>query len=115
MFDVEKIREDFPILGRKVYGRPLVYLDSGATAQKPCCVTDMVRYLHDEMNANVHRGVHYLSEETTVMYEAARERIRDFIGAGSSDEIIFTGGATASISASVLYIASDARHMPVTP
>ena len=99
MFDVEKIREDFPILGRKVYGRPLVYLDSGATAQKPRCVTDMVRYLHDEMNANVHRGVHYLSEETTVMYEAARERIRDFIGAGSSDEIIFTGGATASINA----------------
>ena len=99
MFDIDKIRSDFPILGREVYGHPLVYLDSGATAQKPRCVTDTVRYLHDEMNANVHRGVHYLSETATELYEAARESVRKFIDAESTDQIIFTAGATASINA----------------
>ena len=70
MFDVEKIREEFPILGREVYGRPLVYLDSGATAQKPRCVIDCIDRLHREQNANIHRGVHHLSAEATTMYEA---------------------------------------------
>ena len=75
MFDVEKIRGEFPILGREVYGKPLVYLDSGATAQKPLAVIEMVDYLQRGLNANIHRGVHYLSEEATTLYEAARERI----------------------------------------
>lgn len=98
MFDVDKIREDFPILKRTVYGKPLVYLDSGATAQKPQCVIDMVNYLHSELNANIHRGVHYLSEEATSMYEAAREQVRAHIGAAHVEEIIFTSGATASLN-----------------
>ncbi|MDE5636854.1 MAG: SufS family cysteine desulfurase, partial [Alistipes sp.] len=98
MFDVEKIREEFPILGREVYGRPLVYLDSGATAQKPRCVIDCIDRLHRELNANIHRGVHHLSAEATTMYEAARERIRAFIGAREREEVVFTSGATASIN-----------------
>lgn len=72
MFDVEKVRRDFPILGVRVYDKPLVYLDSGATAQKPECVIETVDRLHRESNANIHRGVHFLSEEATEMYEAAR-------------------------------------------
>ena len=98
MFDVEKIREEFPILGRRVYGKPLVYLDSGATAQKPLAVIETVDYLQRELNANIHRGVHYLSEEATTLYEASRERIRAFIGAAEKEEIVFTAGATASLN-----------------
>lgn len=98
MFDVEKIRGEFPILGREVYGKPLVYLDSGATAQKPLAVIGTVDYLQRELNANIHRGVHYLSEEATALYEAARERIRGFIGAAEKEEIVFTAGATASLN-----------------
>ena len=98
MLDVEKIRRDFPILGREVYGRPLVYLDSGATSQRPTCVTEKIAYLHNELNANIHRGVHYLSAETTKLYEDARDRVRRFIGAGEREEIIFTNGATAAIN-----------------
>ena len=98
MFDVEKIREEFPILSREVYGKPLIYLDSGATAQKPRCVIDMVDYLHREMNANIHRGVHFLSEEVTVLYEQAREEVANYIGAGEKEEVIFTSGATASVN-----------------
>ena len=98
MFDVEKIRAEFPILGRTVYGKPLVYLDSGATAQKPLCVIETVDRLHRELNANIHRGVHYLSEEATVLYEQARERIAAFIGAAAKEEIVFTSGATASLN-----------------
>lgn len=75
MFDVEKIRGEFPILGREVYGKPLVYLDNGATAQKPLAVIETIDYLNRELNANIHRGVHYLSEEATTLYEASRERI----------------------------------------
>ena len=90
MFDVEKIRADFPLLSTEVYGRPLVYLDSGATAQKPRCVIDTVDYLHRELNANIHRGVHRLAEEATERYEAARDRIRAFIGAAHREEEIFT-------------------------
>lgn len=98
MFDVEKIREEFPILARKVYGKPLVYLDSGATAQKPLAVIDTVDYLHRELNANIHRGVHLLSEEATERYEAARTQIASFIGAAEKEEIVFTAGATASLN-----------------
>ncbi|MDE6857992.1 MAG: SufS family cysteine desulfurase [Alistipes sp.] len=98
MCDVEKIREELPILAREVYGRPLVYLDSGATAQKPRCVIDCIDRLHREQNANIHRGVHHLSAEATTMYEAARERIRAFIGAREREEVVFTSGATASIN-----------------
>ena len=98
MFDVEKIRADFPLLSTEVYGRPLVYLDSGATAQKPRCVIDTVDYLHRELNANIHRGVHRLAEEATERYEAARDRIRAFIGAAHREEVIFTAGATASLN-----------------
>ena len=98
MFEVEKIRTEFPILSRKVYGRPLVYLDSGATAQKPLAVIETVDRLHRELNGNIHRGVHFLSEETTTAYEAARARIADFIGAAEKEEIVFTSGATASLN-----------------
>ena len=98
MFDVEKIRGEFPILGREVYGKPLVYLDSGATAQKPLAVIEMVDYLQRGLNANIHRGVHYLSEEATTLYEAARERIGAFIGAAEKEEVVFTAGATASLN-----------------
>ncbi len=98
MFDVEQIRADFPILSREVNGKRLVYLDSGATAQKPECVIEMINNLHRESNANIHRGVHHLSEVATEMYEAARERIRQFIGAKEREEVIFTAGATASLN-----------------
>ena len=98
MFDVETIRKDFPILSRSVNGKPLVYLDSGATAQKPECMIETVNRLHREQNANIHRGVHRLSEEATSMYEAARESVSVFIGAAAREEVIFTAGATASIN-----------------
>ena len=98
MFDVEKIRGEFPILGREVYGKPLAYLDSGATAQKPLAVSEMVDYLQRGLNANIHSGVHYLSEEATTLYEAARERIGAFIGAAEKEEVVFTAGATASLN-----------------
>lgn len=98
MFDLKAIREEFPILAREVHGRPLVYLDSGATAQKPLCVINEIDRLHRELNANIHRGVHFLSEQTTDLYEQARERVRAFIGAESRTEIVFTAGATASIN-----------------
>ena len=98
MFDVDAIRRDFPILERMVHGKPLVYLDSGATAHKPLCVTETVEHLHNQLNANIHRGVHYLSAEATALYEQARERVRRFIGAAEREEVIFTAGATASIN-----------------
>ena len=96
--NVESIRRDFPILQRTVNGKPLVYLDSGATAQKPERVIEAVNRLHREQNANIHRGVHQLSAEATQLYEQARERVRTFIGAASREEVIFTAGATASIN-----------------
>ena len=96
--NVESIRRDFPILQRTVNGKPLVYLDSGATAQKPERVIEAVDRMHREQNANIHRGVHQLSAEATELYEQARERIRSFIGASSREEVIFTAGATASIN-----------------
>ena len=98
MFDVKKIREDFPILSRTVYGKPLVYLDSAATSQKPSRVIECERKLYTELNSNIHRGVHYLSGQTTELYEAARETVRAVIGASSREEIVFTSGATASVN-----------------
>ena len=96
--NIESIRSDFPILERTVNGKPLVYLDSGATAQKPERVIEAINALHREQNANIHRGVHQLSVEATELYEQARERVRTFIGAASREEVIFTAGATASIN-----------------
>ena len=90
MYDIQEIRNDFPILQRTVYGRPLVYLDNAATTQKPLCVLDAMREEYLNVNANVHRGVHYLSQQATDLHEAARERVRSFINARSTNEIIFT-------------------------
>ena len=98
MFDIKKIRADFPILQRTVNNRPLVYFDSGATAQKPLSVINLTDRLMRDHNANIHRGVHHLSGKMTEMYEEARERVRRFIGAECREEVIFTSGATASIN-----------------
>ena len=98
MFDVEKIRRDFPILSRQVNGKELVYLDSGATAQKPLQVIERTDEMFRLHNANIHRGVHHLSEIATEMYEQAREIVRQYIGAEHREEIIFTAGATASLN-----------------
>lgn len=91
-------RSDFPILSRTVYDRPLVYLDNAATTQKPLCVLDAMRDEYLNVNANVHRGVHYLSQKATDLHEAARERVRRFINARSTNEIVFTRGTTESIN-----------------
>ena len=96
--DINKIREDFPILAREVYGRPLVYLDNAATTQKPLCVLDAMREEYLNVNANVHRGVHYLSQQATDLHEAAREKVRQFINAAKTEEIIFTRGTTEAIN-----------------
>jgi cysteine desulfurase / selenocysteine lyase len=98
MIDVKKIREDFPILSTKVYNRPLVYLDNGATTQKPRCVVEAERTEYYTLNANVHRGIHYLSQQATDLMEQAREKVKDFINAGSTANIIFTRGTTESIN-----------------
>ena len=98
MIDIESIRGDFPILGREVYGKKLVYLDNAATTQKPRCVIDSISEAYTNVNANVHRGIHFLSQQATDMMEAARENVRRFIGADSTEEIIFTRGTTESIN-----------------
>ena len=98
MIDVEKIRKDFPILGREVYGKPLVYFDNAATTQKPQCVIDAISEAYCNENANVHRGIHFLSQHATDLMESARDKVRQFIGAGSTEEIIFTRGTTESIN-----------------
>lgn len=98
MYDINKVREDFPILSRKVYDRPLVYLDNAATTQKPLCVLDAMREEYLNVNANVHRGVHYLSQQATDLHEAAREKVRAFIGAAKTEEIVFTRGTTEAIN-----------------
>ena len=98
MLDVNRLREDFPILSKAVYGRPLVYLDNAATTQKPRQVVEAMVDEYYSANANVHRGVHFLSQQATEMHEAAREAVRAFIGAGSPDEIVFTRGTTESIN-----------------
>ncbi|MFH1255249.1 MAG: cysteine desulfurase [bacterium] len=99
MFDLQKIRNDFPILGQKIYGKPLVYFDNAATTQKPKIVIDKISKLYAEHNSNIHRGVHYLSEEMTKMYESARQKVQNYLNAKSMQEIIFTSGATGSINA----------------
>lgn len=97
--DTTRIRKDFPILSRKIYDKyPLVYLDNGATTQKPLCVLDAMREEYLNVNANVHRGVHYLSQQATDLHEAARERVRSFINAASTREIVFTRGTTESMN-----------------
>ena len=98
MYDIQKVREDFTILSRQVYGRPLVYLDNAATTQKPLQVLDAMREEYLNVNANVHRGVHYLSQQATDLHEAARERVRRFIGAAKTEEIVFTRGTTEAIN-----------------
>ena len=98
MFNVEKIRQDFPILSREVYGKPLIYLDNAATTQKPLCVLDAMRDEYLNVNANVHRGVHYLSQQATDLHEAAREKVRQFINAKKIEEIVFTRGTTEAIN-----------------
>ena len=98
MYDVNKVRKDFPILERKIYGRPLVYLDNAATTQKPLCVLDAMREEYLNVNANVHRGVHWMSQQATELHEAARETIRKFINAGSTSEIVFTRGTTEGVN-----------------
>ena len=98
MYDINKVRDSFPILSRTVYGKPLVYLDNGATTQKPLCVLDAMREEYLNVNANVHRGVHWLSQQATDLHEAARETVRKFINARSTNEIVFTRGTTESLN-----------------
>ena len=98
MYNIEQIREDFPILSREVYGKPLIYLDNGATTQKPKCVVESITDEYYSVNANVHRGVHFLSQQATELHEASRETVRRFINARSTNEIIFTRGTTESIN-----------------
>ena len=97
-YNIDKVREDFPILGREMYGKPLVYLDNAATTQKPLCVLDAMRDEYLNVNANVHRGVHYLSQQATDLHEAAREKVREFINARKTEEIVFTRGTTEAIN-----------------
>lgn len=98
MKDISEIRADFPLLQRKVYDKPLIYFDNGATTQKPLCVLDAVREVYTNYNGNVHRGVHAMSDMTSEAYENAREKVRAFINAGKREEIVFTSGTTGSIN-----------------
>ena len=98
MYNIQQVRDEFPILARTVYDKPLVYLDNAATTQKPLCVLDAMRDEYLNVNANVHRGVHYLSQQATDLHEAARETVRQFINAPKTEEIIFTRGTTESIN-----------------
>ncbi len=98
MFDINKIRADFPVLAQQIYGKPLAYLDNAATTQKPQCVIDVISHYYEHDNANVHRGVHALSERATAAYEAARKTIAGFFNAASEREVIFTRGTTEAIN-----------------
>ena len=98
MKDIAEIRADFPILGRKVYDKPLVYFDNGATTQKPQSVIDALTEVYTTYNSNIHRGVHYLSDTSSEAYESAREKVRSFINAGKREEVVFTSGTTGSIN-----------------
>src|SRR5471030_1005954 len=97
-FDVEKIREDFPVLKQTIHGRPLVYLDSAATAQKPFAVIDAIRRFHEVDCANIHRGVHELSQRSTAAYEETRAKAKRFLNSRSKNELIFVGGTTEGIN-----------------
>jgi len=98
MKEIDEIRADFPILSRKVYGKPLVYFDNGATTQKPNCVLDAVDEVYKSYNGNIHRGVHFLSDMSSEAYENAREKVRSFINADKREEVVFTSGTTGSIN-----------------
>ena len=96
--DLKKIREQFPILNQKVYGKPLIYFDNAATTQKPQCVIDALTYYYTNLNSNIHRGVHFLSQQATTAFEESRKTVQDFINARFTHEIIFTRGTTESIN-----------------
>ena len=98
MYDIHQVRADFPILSRTIYDKPLIYLDNGATTQKPLCVLDAMRDEYLNVNSNVHRGVHWLSQQATELHEAARETVRRFINARSTSEIVFTRGTTEGLN-----------------
>lgn len=98
MLDINKIRQEFPILQQQVYGKPLIYFDNGATTQKPQCVIDQISHMYRTTNANIHRGVHFLSQEATELHEAARKTVQKFINAPKAEEIIFTRGTTEAIN-----------------
>ena len=110
MLDIESIRKEFPILAREVHGKPLVYFDNGATTQKPQCVLDRIMRSYTLENSNIHRGVHYLSGVATEAHESARQRVADFIGAHSKDEILFTRGTTESINLVARTLADQICH-----
>ena len=97
-YDVERLRADFPILSKQVYGKPLVYLDNAASAQKPRTVIERLTEAYENEYANVHRGLHYLANAATEAFEVARERVRAFLNAGSHEEIVFTRNATEAIN-----------------
>ena len=98
MYDINKIRKDFPILSRKIYDKPLVYLDNAATTQKPLCVLDAMREEYLNVNSNVHRGIHWMSQQATELHEAARETVRKFINARNTAEVVFTRGTTEGLN-----------------
>jgi cysteine desulfurase/selenocysteine lyase len=109
-FDVSKIREDFPILSQKVYNKPLVYLDNGATTQKPFCVINCINNFYLNRNSSIHRGLHYLSEQATESYENARKTVKEFINAKFPHEVIFTSGTTGSINGLALSFGEKYIH-----
>ena len=128
MNTIEEIRSQFPALQQLVYGKPLVYLDNGATSQKPQCVIDLVERMHTGANANVHRAMHKLSDDATALYEGARERVRQFINAPARENIIFTSGTTASINlvassfchkfvgeGDIVLVSGDSHHSNIVP
>ena len=128
MRTIEDIRSQFPALGQSVYGKPLVYLDNGATSQKPQCVIDLVDKMHNGANANVHRAMHKLSDDATALYEGAREKVREFMNAPARENIIFTSGTTASINLVAasycrkflkegdhVIVSSDSHHSNIVP
>lgn len=110
MYNIEKIREQFPILQREVYGKSLVYLDNGATTQKPLCVLNAMQEEYLNVNANVHRGVHYLSQKATELHEGSRETVRRFINARSTNEIVFTRGTTEALNLVAASFAEQFMH-----
>lgn len=110
MYDINQVREDFPILSRKIYDKPLVYFDNAATTQKPLCVLDAMREEYLNVNANVHRGVHWMSQQATELHEQAREAVRKFLNAKSTMEIVFTRGTTEGLNLVASTFADECMH-----
>ena len=110
MYDINQVREDFPILSRKIYDKPLVYFDNAATTQKPLCVLDAMREEYLNVNANVHRGVHWMSQQATELHEQAREAVRKFLNAKSTTEIVFTRGTTEGLNLVASTFADECMH-----